>query len=236
MKTFIFVFFVTAIFNLIPNWAQSAITGSQCQSHLAEVTDILKRENLASYWRVNDDIVNVLGISLNVISRTSSQDPAVQDFVGSVATTVSECQTHCGGVVQKSGKQFSCKELANKTILDVKNIIANIDGHFTGPETETEAVSFESVPSYENQGGSQDTDPCARGMETDSCQVFLDELENKVHGITTKATLASHLPECSDGRENTDTCQVLLDEIFNRQQKDPFPASDSVSEESVIAL
>ena len=233
MKTFIFIFFVATTINLISSPAQSAITGSQCQSHLAQVTDIInKRENLTSYWKINDEITNILGISLNEISRTLSQDPVVQDFVGSVATTINECQSHCGGVIRRNGQKISCKELGEKTILDVNNTIKDIDGHFVSEGTAEEIEVFSPAPISSDD--SHLSSPCAGGLETDSCQIFLDELEGEAEHVTVRAILASSLPECIHGQENTDSCQILLDEIFDKTSVSE-PSSGFVMQDSLFS-
>ena len=207
MKTSLFILFTTTIIYLIPNFAQSAVTGSQCQSHLVQVTDILKRENLDSYLTVNDEIPNALGTPLHQLTNLNSQEPAVNNFESSVRTIINDCQSHCGGIIKKNGQKFSCEELKNKTVLDVVNIIKNIDGNFVSPEDSTEPV--ESVPA------SNSYSPCANGWETDSCQIFIDSLQSNEERITARATLASSIPECANDRQETDSCQIALDQIFH---------------------
>ncbi len=231
MKTLIFIFFATTI---IPGFAQSAVTGSQCQSHLAQVTDLLTRENLGSYWKVNDEIPNVLGTPLSQIANVSSHEPAVNDFVNSVTTTVLECQTHCGGIIKRNGQKLSCTELKNKTVLDINNLIKNIDGDFVSQEEEVPVNPIhtpEAAP-VASQPSPQPSSPCANGWETDSCQVFLDSLTDEER-ITAKATLASSLPECANGRQETDSCQVTLDQIFNFSTSPELLAKDTQTTDSL---
>ena len=226
MKTLIFIFFATTI---IPGFVQSAVTGSQCQSHLAQVTDLLTRENLGSYWKVNDEIPNVLGTSLSQIATVSSHEPAVNDFVNSVTTTVLECQTHCGGIIKRNGQKFSCTELKNKTVLDINNLIKNIDGDFVSEETEdspVESVSPINLAALIANQPSPQPSPCANGWETDSCQVFLDSLTEEQR-ITARAAFASSLPECANDRQETDSCQVTLDQIFSLSEPSELLVEDA---------
>ena len=232
MKTLIFIFFATTI---IPGFAQSAVTGSQCQSHLAQVTDLLKRENLDSYWKANDEIPNVLGTSLGQIASVSSQEPVVNDFVNSVNTAILECQTHCGGVPKRNGQKISCKELRNKTVWDINNLIKNIDGDFISNEEEypVNPVHTPEITPVASQDSTSQPSPCANGWETDSCQVFLDSLTEEER-ITARATFASSLPECANGRRETDSCQVTLDQIFNLSESPKILAEDSEKVDSLL--
>lgn len=224
MKTSFFIFFTATIIYIIPKFVQAAVTGSQCQSHLAKVTDILKRENLNSYWSVNDEIPNVLGTPLNQLADFRSQDPDVDHFVNTASTTISECQSQCGGIIKKNGKKLSCEELKNKTVLDVINIIKNIEGHFVSEETES---STEAVPVVNFHS------PCSNGWETDSCQIFIDTLQIEEDRITAKAILASSTPECANGRLETDSCKISLDQIFHRESSLVFTSNESIGEDSL---
>ena len=211
MKTFLFVFFVTATIGFIPSLAQSAITGSQCQSHLAQVTDILKRENLQNYWAINDEITNVLGTPLNKMAGTQTQDPVVEDFVNAVKTTVRGCQANCGGVTDRNGRKLSCEELGNKTVLDVNLIIRNIDGDLIVENFQESAVPASPLSNAGADTSSQLSDsPCDGGIQTDSCQVYLHELEQQRKQMSIKAAFAM---ECARQEEKTDTCQALLYEM-----------------------
>lgn len=113
------------------SWAANP-TGAQCKQHLGLITQIMNREAVGQYWQINDEITNVVGISLQTIAQRQSQSPLVKGFIAATGATINNCQLYCEGVSLQNGQIFSCRDIGQKNIMDLTRLVKNMNENSVG--------------------------------------------------------------------------------------------------------
>ncbi len=196
------VVFVAGLFS------QSALaanaTGALCKQHLSMVTQILNREAVGQYWQINDEITNVIGISLNTISQRQSQSPLINGFINVVKSTVSQCRQHCEGVTLSSGQALSCSDMGERNILDLARYGRLIDEASIGSlvtDVVPPVIVADESPTQNNT--STVRPECIGDEDSETCR------DNNVAAVSEPAPVAPIPMECLFD-QNSEVCSQMI--------------------------
>jgi hypothetical protein len=123
--------FTTALMALMSLPFMSAqaetVTGRQCREHLSPATRLFERRNVAEFYEINDEIPNVIGRSLQDVSRETPQSQRARLYVTLVQTTLSSCERNCSGLRGRDGQTISCASLGEMNLSHLRQLISRID-------------------------------------------------------------------------------------------------------------